>query len=83
MVLVTLKDIEAGQHELVLLLDEFVQQLYVIRVTEVISRQAIHIVNKQPLLLLWLWGLRSLHVCSQLLCQSGELVAKFSLTDQF
>jgi hypothetical protein len=52
MILVTLKDIETGQDEFVLFLDEFVQQLDVIWITEMVSSKTVHIV-KQLVLLAW------------------------------
>lgn len=80
MILVALKDIETWQHEFILLLDELVQQLDVVRITEMVPRQAIHIVQ-QLILLPRQRRLRTLDVSAELLGQSAKLVCQLLLID--
>jgi hypothetical protein len=69
MVLVALEHIEARKHELVLLLDQLVQQLDVVRVTEVIASKTVYIVQ-QLVLLSRKWRLGSLNISAKLCSQS-------------
>ena len=60
-VLVRLEDVEAGQDELILLLDQLVQKLDVIRVAEMEPSQRVHILQKL-ILLSWQGRLRPLQI---------------------
>lgn len=79
-VLVAIKDIKAGEHELILLLDQFVQELDVLLVSKVIIRERVHKL-KQLLFVLWNWRHWPLHEGSELLRQSDELGAKLLLVN--
>jgi hypothetical protein len=67
-VLVAIEHVEAGQYELVLLLDEPVEKLYVLLVSEVVVGKAVHELE-QLLLVLRDGRHRSLHEGPELLCE--------------
>ena len=67
-VLVAVEHVEAGQYELVLLLNEPVEKLNVLLVSEVVVGKAAHELE-QLLLVLWDGRHRSLHEGPELLCE--------------
>ena len=79
-VLVAVEHVEAGQYELVLLLNEPVEELDVLFVSKVVVSQAI---DEQEELLLVLWDRRhgSLHKGPELLREPGQLRAELLLID--
>lgn len=82
-VFITLKDIEAREYELVLLLDELVQQVDVVRiVVEMVAGEGVDEL-KELILPPRDGGLRALDVCGQLLRKSDESEAQLSVTDRF
>ena len=60
-ILVRLEDVEARQDELILLLDQLVQKLDVVRVAEMEPSQRVHILQKL-IFLSWQWRLWPLQI---------------------
>ena len=80
MILVAVKDVEAGQHEFVLLLNEPIEELNVLLVCEVVVGEAVYELQ-QLLLVLWDGRHWPLHEGSKLLREPRELRAKLLLVD--
>ena len=78
MIVVTLVDIENGQDHLILVLDQLVEELHIIRVLEVVTSEHIHLVH-EVLLSLRQWALRSLKIGAEGLRQRGQLERELNI----
>ena len=70
MVFVAVKHIEGGQNKLVLIMNQLLQQLNVVRVRKMISSKAVD-VSHEFLLPFGQWALRSLAISAQLLSKAS------------
>ena len=80
-VVVALVDVKHSQNQLVFVLNQLLQQLNVIRVSESIASQQVHLVH-QVLLPLGQWALWPLEVRTEGLRERGQLVGQLNVCDQ-